>query len=37
LSDDDEASGSEEEVLNGDEVKPAFNVDVLLSEERNPW
>lgn len=38
LSDaEDEGSASDEEVLNGDEVMPAFNVDVLLSEEKNPW
>lgn len=32
-SDDDH----DEAVKNGDEKKSAFNVDVLLSEEKNPW
>jgi len=34
---DDEGAESDEEVLNGDEMKSVFNVDVLLSEEKNPW
>ena len=37
LDDNEEITSDDDDVKNGDEKEMAVNVDVLLSEEKNPW
>jgi hypothetical protein len=37
VDDNEEITSDEDDVKNGDEKEMAVNVDVLLSEEKNPW